>query len=48
MGGRHEQLGTLDDVVLLGVVLEEDTVVAGTRPMADAVQNLLMVLQSAL
>ena len=39
MGDWHEQLWPFDDVVLVRVVLEQEAVVVGTGPVADALQN---------
>jgi len=48
MGCGHQQLRPLDDVILLGVVFEEDVVVVGAWPVGDAVQHPLMVFQCPL
>ena len=48
MGGGHEELGSLEEVVLLRVVLEQHYVIVCTWPVCQAPQHLLVVLQSAL
>ena len=39
MGGRHEELRSLDDVVLVRVVLEQDVVIVSPRPVANTLQH---------
>ena len=43
MRARHEQLGPLEEVVLLWVVLEDDAVTAAPRPVGKAFQDLFVV-----
>ena len=47
MGGGHQQLRPLQEVVLLWVVLKQDMVVVCTRPVGEALEHLLMVLNGA-
>ena len=39
VGGRHEELRSPDDVVLVRVVLEQDVVIVGPRPVANTLQH---------
>ncbi len=48
VGGGHQELRTLDDVVLLWIVLEENVVAVCSSPVVDTVQHLLMVFQHPL
>ena len=48
MRGGHEELWSLDDVILFRVVLEENVVAVLPWPVLYAVQDLLMVLKSPL
>ena len=48
MGGRHKKLRSLQKVVFLWIVLEEDMVVVCARPVSQALEHLLMVFKCPL
>ena len=44
VGAGHQHLRSLQKVVLLRIVLEDDAVGAASRPVGETLQNFLVVL----